>query len=71
MDAPTLALMNGDTIGDVDHRNRPSNVCRAIWGDVTQSDDNNTPGDIAITGRGLNETYMVGAAGFEPATARV
>jgi site-specific DNA recombinase len=53
------------------NRTRPSSVVRATYGDneaMTQSTQNTTPGKNDLAGRGVKDGYLVGAAGFEPAT---
>jgi hypothetical protein len=54
-------------------RATPTGVFKATFGNgttVTDSENKTTHREI-FSVRGLNEVYVVGAAGFEPATARV
>ncbi len=60
-----------DTTGD---RSRPSDVFTATYGDrdnVTDSTNKITHRTFSDTVRGLKQTYVVGAVGIEPTTARV
>ncbi|MCU1685756.1 MAG: recombinase [Amycolatopsis sp.] len=54
-------------------RARPSDVLLATFGEritVTERAYANTPGEISLARGGVNEDYMVGMTGFEPATLR-
>jgi site-specific DNA recombinase len=62
-----------DTPHTADDRTRPSSVFTAIHGEqnLTESTQKTTHRTISHTVRGLKQNYVVGATGFEPATARV
>ncbi|MDX8037481.1 recombinase family protein [Lentzea sp. BCCO 10_0856] len=65
--------VDGSDAGATAERATPSVVLQASFpeNDVTDSKNNNTHRRWFSTVRGLNDAYLVGATGIEPATARV
>jgi site-specific DNA recombinase len=62
------------TDGDASTRHRPGDVFRRAFDDVRDGlggENDETPSGEGFTGWGWNKRGLVGAAGFEPATARV
>ncbi|WP_370950380.1 recombinase family protein [Amycolatopsis sp. cg5] len=75
---PSQATVNrGDLMTAADlasDRTRPSNVLLTTFDEytvVTERENNVTQGDVVFIADGVNKTYLVGAVGIEPTTARV